>query len=377
MKIIPIFKPGTHIASDGTRITFTQADVEGMVTSYDTALHEAPIVVGHPKDNTPAFGWVGGLSYSDELGQVVATPRGVMPEFEEAVEAGRYKKRSASLYPPDSPNNPVPGSYYLRHVGFLGGQPPAIKGLSGIEYAEDTTVIEFADPQVVAYGVANLFRRIRDWLIAEKGLDVADAVVPAWNVEDLEAEARKEIPENPTKTALPGFTENTEVSDMDQTELKAAQDQLAADQAALAASKAEMATNAAAFAEEQAGLKKDRLNVVATGMAAAGKIPAAQAGQVADFMATLPDGVEITFGEGDAKKSQPALQWFKEFVESRPAAKPANKNVDLGEVTDDGQISPQELSAKILAYQEKALKETGQEVSIVDAVQAIQTAAAE
>lgn len=64
-----------------------------------------------------------------------AEPHQVDPEFAEMVNAGRFKKISASFYTPDAPNNPVPGVYYLRHVGFLGAQPPAVKGLKQAEFA--------------------------------------------------------------------------------------------------------------------------------------------------------------------------------------------------------------------------------------------------
>ncbi|MFS2072756.1 hypothetical protein ACEN9D_28795 [Pseudomonas sp. CT11-2] len=40
----------------------------------------------------------------------------------------------------------MPGVYYLRHVGFLGAQPPAVKGLRPIELAEgEPGVIEFSE----------------------------------------------------------------------------------------------------------------------------------------------------------------------------------------------------------------------------------------
>lgn len=43
----------------------------------------------------------------------------------------------------------MPGVYYLRHVGFLGAQPPAVKGLRSIELAEaEPGVIEFSESGV-------------------------------------------------------------------------------------------------------------------------------------------------------------------------------------------------------------------------------------
>jgi len=377
VKTIPIFKAGTHTASNGTRITFTEKQVRGMVDAYDTAKHEAPIVVGHPKTNSPAFGWVGALAYDEKQGQVIATPDQVMPEFDEAVATGRYKKRSASLYPPDSPQNPVPGQYYLRHIGFLGGQPPAIKGLEGVqyvEYAEDEKAIELADPQRIAYGTSELFRRLRDWMIDKYDLATADNVIPSWTVESLEDEARREdIPET---APVPGFTENTEELEMDKSELKAAQDKLAAAQAALVTDKAALDTQQAAFAEQQKGLIRDRMKVIATGLAAAGKIPAARAGEVAEFMAALPADISIEFGEGDKKAKKPLQEWFQDFVENVPVVKPNNSGIGDGEPGDDegDGMTAAEMSAKILAYQEAKRKETGEEVSIVEAVRAVQAA---
>ena len=49
--------------------------------------------------------------------------------------ARRFPKRSASFYPPQAPNNPTPGKWYLRHVAFLGAQPPAIAGLKDIQFS--------------------------------------------------------------------------------------------------------------------------------------------------------------------------------------------------------------------------------------------------
>jgi len=132
MKPIEVFTSGTHTAMNGSTSDFSEADVEAIASAYNPQKHEAPLVVGHPKDNAPAYGWVKSLFFNE--GSLHAIPQQVDPGFEEMVKAGRFKKRSASLYAPDSPNNPTPGQFYLRHVGFLGAQPPAIKGLKDIDF---------------------------------------------------------------------------------------------------------------------------------------------------------------------------------------------------------------------------------------------------
>lgn len=200
MKPLHIFKPGKHVAMSGASLSFSESDLAATVLAYDPALHEAPLVIGHPKHDAPAGGWVKSLATGAQ--GLIAEPHQVAPEFAELVASGAYKKISASFYHPDSPSNPVPGVYYLRHVGFLGAQPPAVKGLRPIELAEgEEGVVEFAD-----FGhetSASLWRRLRDWLIADRGLEVADQVIPDWQINTLNEVARRE---DEPRTA---FTEHT------------------------------------------------------------------------------------------------------------------------------------------------------------------------
>lgn len=144
MPAIHIFKAGTHTDMHGTKLPFTQSDLAACVKAYDPSVHEAPLVIGHPKTEDPAWGWVKSLSLNG--GDLLAEPDQLDPQFAELVGNGRFKKVSASFYLPDSPNNPKPGTLYLRHVGFLGAQPPSIKGLKQVSFGEkEEGVVEFAD----------------------------------------------------------------------------------------------------------------------------------------------------------------------------------------------------------------------------------------
>lgn len=134
MQPIHIFKAGKQTSSSGVTIDFTEADVAATAGAYDPAVHEAPIVIGHPEQEDPAFGWISQLAA--QAGNLYATPAQVNADFADMVKAGAYKKVSASFYPPDHPNNPTPGVYALRHVGFLGAQPPAVKGLKPTQFAD-------------------------------------------------------------------------------------------------------------------------------------------------------------------------------------------------------------------------------------------------
>ncbi len=146
MKPIHIFRAGTYTAMSGDQVTIGANDLAASARAYDTRKHEAPIVVGHPQTDSPAYGWVATLgAHGDDL---VAVAKDVNPDFAEAVKKRTYDKRSASFYPPAHNDNPVPGVWYLKHVGFLGGAAPAVKGLRQAELAEDgdLVVIEFALP---------------------------------------------------------------------------------------------------------------------------------------------------------------------------------------------------------------------------------------
>ncbi len=127
MPSIHILRPGTFTDSAGSEVTFTAADLASIATAYDPAKHEAPLVIGHPTADAPAYGWVASLR-EDDAG-VHAEPHQLDTQFAGLVRAGRFRKVSASLYGASHPNSPTPGSWYLRHVGFLGAQPPAVKGL--------------------------------------------------------------------------------------------------------------------------------------------------------------------------------------------------------------------------------------------------------
>lgn len=368
MKPFPIFKAGKHIASDGTRLTFSEDDLKGLVNSYDPTKHEAPIVIGHPKDNAPAYGWIKGLAFSED-GMITAEAAQVADEFTELVQSGAYKKRSASLYPPDSPSNPVPGSYYLRHVGFLGAQPPAIKGMPDpqfCEFSDDDGAIEFADPQFTASILGLITQGLRDWFIQEQGVEEADKHLPQFLIDELKDQAR--TPNESPETA-PGFSEGdndpTGENTVDEETLKKQQEDFAAKQA-------EFAEQQKAFTDQQTAFQRKQYSDFADRMVSDGKMLPSQRPGAEDFMAALDESVELSFGEGDEAKKVSPSQWFKDFLAAQPKA------VDLGErsAEDDnppaGAMTAKELSDKAVEYQE-AKRKAGIELNIVQAMQAVQS----
>lgn len=130
---IHIFKAGRHTAMSGASLTFSETDLRRTAAAYKPSLHVAPLVLGHPKDDAPAYGSVTGLSVD---GGNLMAEASVGAELTKLVRDGKYLRVSSSFYSPDAPNNPYPGTYYLRHVGFLGAMPPAVKGLEPPSFGE-------------------------------------------------------------------------------------------------------------------------------------------------------------------------------------------------------------------------------------------------
>ena len=56
-----IFRAGRHRTIGGQTVEFSEADLAAVAAAYDAAVHEAPLVIGHPKTDDPAMGWVSGL----------------------------------------------------------------------------------------------------------------------------------------------------------------------------------------------------------------------------------------------------------------------------------------------------------------------------
>ena len=340
-----IFRSGERISADGSRWNITDADVQRAAEVYDPKLHEAPIVIGHPAMNAPAYGWVPKLAADG--GSLTAEFAQMDDGFAEAVRAGRYKKVSASFWPPGHPNNPVPDSYYLRHVGFLGAHAPAVKGLRAIEFGEaEEGVIEFSE---AAHGIAaRLWRNMREWLIAQFGQDAADKVVPDWEIEGIkEMAARPDLPPDPVLFADPPPTPNPtdhKESPMSEQDQAAA---LAAEKAARENAEADAAQAKAELKKLQDEQAKDLRDAAhqqnadfAEGLVKEGRLKPADKAlvvQVLDF-AEHPEHTTADFGEGEAAK--PLGTALREFLAAvLPQQLPTGEMARGGEAQAAGSLN--------------------------------------
>ena len=130
-----IFKTGTHTSDKDITKDYTLDDLNFIANSYDPAEDEAPLVIGHPVDNSPAYGWVKSLEVTVDGKLLAESPdEKIHPFLLNSLKQGTIKKRSISLTPEGK----------LRHVGFLGGAAPSVKGLADIQFSQpSSSIFEF------------------------------------------------------------------------------------------------------------------------------------------------------------------------------------------------------------------------------------------
>jgi hypothetical protein len=347
---IQIFKAGRHTAMSGEALSFSDADLDGTVSSYDPAVHEAPVVIGHPKHDAPAYGWVKGLRRDGDT--LLAGVDQLEPGFAEMVRDGRFKKVSASFYKPDSPSNPKPGSYYLRHVGFLGAQPPAVKGLAPIELSDDpeqAVTIEFSEAS--GQTVGDLFRAMRDWVLAKFGQEDADQALPPFLVTSLQEQAAQDPASSfsePTAQEVPPVPKTPD-QPADPGDLKRREEDLAEREAALAE-------------RERQRRRADNASFL-EGLVKEGRpLPCAQETLLAFMDAIAAAAVEFAEGE----RRDPLTVFKEDLLAKLP------KQVDFGEKApaDGAEVaaeSAEDITRRALVYQEEQRK-SGIQVSVTEAV---------
>ncbi len=359
---IEIFRTGRHTPMEGAAILFSEADLAGMVAAYDPALHRAPIVIGHPATDAPAYGWVDGLAVSGD--RLQAKPAELDPAFVEIVRAGRYRTVSAAFYPPDSPHNPKPGAYYLRHVGFLGAHPPAVKGLRPVSFAGgDEGVLVFAEGWAMGV-LARVLRGLRETWIARFGQEDADKALPSWEIDRLQeqaaidqhrdaAESRPAFTEPPQRTESPEVTTQNGGGAQPSAREKELEQQLEAERA-----------KTAAFAEGERKRRQADDAAFLADLERQGRLLPANRPLAAGLLARLDGGEAVSFAEGRAAETP------RDALRALLAAQP--RAVEFAELagSDGGRPlgdDPHALATAAVAFQEAEAK-AGRQVTTAQAV---------
>lgn len=366
---IEVFRPGTFVPMSGASVTMTAEDLKAIAAAYDPEGSPTPVVIGHPKTEDQAWAWAKSFSFDEETQKLVAEVGEIVPEFSEAVKKGSYKKISLSLFSPSAPNNPKPGAWYPKHIGFLGAAAPAVSGLAPVSFAEDQTgviEVEFGDPAFK--DVASLFRSLREWMIEKAGIETADKALPTWSINWIDDAADRD------RLGLPAFTEpqNPETTMSD------------AEKAAQAQRERELQERETELNRRQAEFAHGEHVAFAEGLAKEGRLlPASQPRVVAllDSLAA-PEQTEVSFSEPGGQavkespadavrailKAQPVVVNFGEFVPGQGQGKPGRASVEFA--SPDGATVDAEGLRVHAAAEEYQRKHPG--TAYLDAVRAVQ-----
>ena len=333
---IEIFHAGRHTAHSGAVVEITSADLAESAAAYDPVASEAPVVVGHPTTNGPAYGWVKTLHAAN--GRMEAELGQVDPEFMEMVRAGRYKKISAAFYSPSSPDNPAPGKWYLRHIGFLGAQPPAIKGLRPVVFAGSGEGVATIDMDKSPPPSSSPIQGEDNGLPGMPGADNPHPLTGGAQGKGEPKITEKQITTKETIVTEEELRKAKEEQDRKAAELKLAQEKLAAEKAKFAEAQAKARKDADAQAHAELAEKEKALaarerelamrehSAFVKTLVAEGKVLPVAEPFLANFMAALPGDGVVEFAEADGKAvSRPLLDGFKSWLTGLP------KIVEFGE----------------------------------------------
>lgn len=359
-----VFTAGWHTDSNGNKKLWTTDDLDRMVTLFNPSFHEPPVVIGHPSDNAPAFGWVEAIKRVGN--DLLLKYRDVAPEFSDWVGRKLYKKKSIAVYPDGS----------LRHVGYLGAMPPAVKGLPDFAFKDGDRVATFYDYEDMT--VAALFRRLREFIIGKFGQDEADNILPDYQITNLQTSAAMPDAEpTDTGTPCPTFKEDDmkkeEVQALIDEALKGHETRFSEQLKGIADSIKGLGTQFGELqkgqvADREANLRREFGEFLATPEMQRRVPEGSREATVGQLMA-LSGAPDVEFGEGDQKKKVSAVDQYKQQLQALPEVVAFGEHASrdkVGDVTVNG-MDAQELSRKAVEFQESE-RAAGRTVSMTDAV---------
>jgi len=335
----PVFSSGTHTDSAGRTKPWTNDELDEIVANTKARAEKnlfssAPLVVGHPKNNDPAFGWLLDVKREGDVLLAKADEKTLHDEFIKGVEKGLWPNRSVRI-------GKGKDGLYLRHVGFLGAAPPAIEGMDAVYAADEGEFFDYADADTYTPNVLTRFMRgVRDFIIDKFDIETADKVIPDYQIESMTGHVNGLREQNNPETSLSSFNKPEPKGDVtmprEYSEAEIEQIQKDAAEAATKKAEAEFAKKEADFTSTISDERAKRLRADFTKqvdeLTTEGKVTPAQAEGMVDFMLSLDAAGEATefefsAGEGDkaeTKKLKP-VDWFASFTKS------IGKQVDLGE----------------------------------------------
>lgn len=174
-------------ADQRASLGITADHIAAAASAYDPESQPAPIVIGHPRNDSPAHGIISGARAEGSnlylklknLGQAVL----------EGVRNSELVSRSIAFWDPHHPSNPTPGQYSIRHLGFLGAQAPGIPNMGALKFSAEGDLVAEGDPaEAVVFAPAATPVQV----ITEPPADRGQSSGKDFAVTDEEAQALKD-----------------------------------------------------------------------------------------------------------------------------------------------------------------------------------------
>jgi hypothetical protein len=195
MAWIEVFRTGKHTSSNGTTKTWSTKDLEDIALKYNSQKdRKAPLVIGHPANDAPAFGWTEELRvFKDKMFAFIGD---INTSVKEAVKRKEYQNISIA----------IDGNGLLRHIGLLGAAAPAVAGLQPVKFAEGITFEEFdlpftedsCLPEGVTFSeqekslMTQWFARLHGAIALVAGKGIADKVFPSEELKQFGLNVKQE-----------------------------------------------------------------------------------------------------------------------------------------------------------------------------------------
>lgn len=373
-KKIPFLRPGKFTAMNGKEVTIDESTLDTIIEATKNFAYQDddfPLVIGHPKTDSPAYGWINKNNIVKEGDVLVALAEdeNLVPEMKDWFGKKLYKKVSVKLRP----------DFSIAHIGFLGANPPAVTGLPAVALSENDNgfEIEFAELELSPWyfrNVSRIFRRIKNYIIEKDGLEKADALISEYEIDEINTPPRvweKETARNFSEDEKNNSTINFNEEEMKT--LQELQDQVTELSAKITAQQAEitsLTTEKTAVVNEANSLKAQQKRNAFLAFCESDEVKnKIKDGEKAELVETLLalDAVEaFEFGEGDEKKTISPVETVKGLLKRLPdvvaLGEHANNHtagddlsdVDVSEFAEKN-VDPEslELHKKVLALSKK------------------------
>lgn len=336
-KKIPFLRPGKFTAMNGKEVQIDESTLDTIIEATKNFAYQDddfPLVIGHPKTDSPAYGWINKNNIVKEGDVLVALAEdeNLVPEMKDWFGKKLYKKVSVKLRP----------DFSIAHIGFLGANPPAVTGLPSVALSEDDKgiEIEFAEYELSSWyfrNVSRIFRRIKNYIIEKDGLEKADALINEYEIDELntpprifQSEGSRSFTENENNNSIINSNEE------EMKTLQELQDQVTELSAKITAQQAEitsLTTEKTAVVNEANSLKAQQKRNAFLAFCESDEVKnKIKDGEKAELVETLLalDAVEaFEFGEGDEKKTISPVETVKGLLKRLPDV------VELGELANN------------------------------------------